>query len=285
MSWRLAQDVDLDWIQSFLYANLQSSMFLLSNLRDHGLHDTTSDKGMTLWLTQGSAPGIFAITNSGMILLQAPNAVDRMWERASDLIADRPVLTGCLGETRQVRALLSAAGLSDVPALLNDDEPAFRLDLAELIMPQMQGGGLVPLSAVPRELVVHWRANYHFEVMGTSKPKAAAVAETDITSYIAKDSHRALLVDNQPVAMTGFNAVLPSVVQVGGVYTPPDLRGRGCARLALALHLQEVRAKGVTQSVLFAASTAAVRAYMSLGYQRAGEFSLVLFDTGRKETT
>lgn len=285
MSWRLAQDADLDWIQSFLYANLQSSMFLLSNLRDHGLHDKTSDKGMTLWLTQGSAPGIFAITNSGMILLQAPNAVDHMWERASDLIADRPVLTGCLGETRQVRAFLSAAGLSAVPALLNDDEPAFRLNLAELIMPQMQGGELVPLSAVPRELVVHWRASYHFEVMGTSKPKAAAMAETDITSYIAKDSHRALLVDDQPVAMTGFNAALPSVVQVGGVYTPPDLRGRGYARLALALHLQDVRAKGVTQSVLFAASTAAVRAYMSLGYQRAGEFSLVLFDTGRKETT
>ncbi|KAE9632611.1 GNAT family N-acetyltransferase [Parasedimentitalea maritima] len=285
MSWRLAQDADLDWIQSFLYANLQSSMFLLSNLRDHGLHDKTSDKGMTIWLAQGSAPGIFAITNSGMILLQAPNAVDRMWARARDLIADRPVLTGCLGETRQVRAFLSAAGLSDVPALLNDDEPAFRLNLAELIMPQMQGGELVPLSVVPRELVVHWRASYHFEVMGTSKRKATAVAETDIASYIEKDSHRALLVNNQPVAMTGFNAALPSVVQVGGVYTPPDLRGRGYARLALALHLQEVRAKGVTQSVLFAASTAAVRAYMSLGYQRAGEFSLVLFDTGRKETT
>jgi GNAT superfamily N-acetyltransferase len=284
MTWRAAQDADLDWIQSFLYANLQSSMFLLSNLRDHGLHDRTSDKGMTIWLSEGTNVGVFTISNSGMILLQAPTADDMVWRRASDLIADRPVLTGCLGETRQVRAFLTAAGLNDVPTLINDDEPAFRLELADLKLPQADGGELVPISAVPRELAVQWRTDYHIEVLGASASKAAELAEADITSYIERDSHRALLINGQPVAMTGFNATLPSVVQIGGVYTPPDLRGRGHARLALALHLQEARARGVTKSVLFAASTAAVRSYMSLGYQRAGEFSLVLFDTHGKET-
>ncbi|WP_206188504.1 GNAT family N-acetyltransferase [Parasedimentitalea denitrificans] len=283
VTWRVAQDGDLDWIQSFLMANLQSSMFLLSNLRDHGLHDGTSDKGMTIWLSEGAAPGVFAITNSGMILLQAPNADAAMWRRANDLIADRPVLAGCIGETRQVRAFLTSAGLNDLPTLINDDEPAFRLDLAELAMPQGQQGELVLLSAVPRDLIVKWRTEYHLEVMGAPEAKAATLAETDIASYIEKDSHRILLIDGQPVAMTGFNATLPSVVQIGGVYTPPDLRGRGYARLALALHLQEARAKGVTKSILFAASTAAVRAYMSLGYQRAGEFSLVIFDTDGKD--
>ena len=284
MTWRVAQDGDLDWMQSFLMGNLQSSMFLLSNLRDHGLHDRTSDKGMTIWLSKGAAPGVFAITNSGMILLQAPNADAAMWRSANDLIADRSLLTGCLGETGQVRTFLSSAGLNDVPTLINDDEPAFRLDLAELAMPQEQGGELVPLSAAPRELAVQWRTEYHLEVMGTPKSKASTLAEADITNYIEKDSHRALLIDGQPVAMTGFNATLRSVVQIGGVYTPPDLRGRGYGRLALALHLQEARIKGVTKSILFAASTAAVRAYMSLGYQRAGEFSLVIFDTYGKDT-
>jgi len=137
---------------------------------------------------------------------------------------------------------------------------------------------------VPRDQIVKWRTEYHHEVLGTPKAKAAKLAEADITSYIEKDSHRILMVDDQPVAMTGFNATLPSVVQIGGVYTPPDLRGRGYARLALALHLQEARVKGVAKSILFAASTAAVRAYMSLGYQRAGEFSLVIFDTYGKDT-
>ncbi|NRB17744.1 MAG: N-acetyltransferase [Rhodobacteraceae bacterium] len=285
MTWRAAQDTDLDWIQSFLLANLQSSMFLLSNLRDHGLHDRTSDKGMAIWLSEGTDAGVFAISNSGMILLQAPNADDATWRCASDLISDRAVLTGCLGETRQVRSFMAAAGLNDVPTWLNEDEPAFRLDLSEMKMPPVQTAELVPLSAGQRELGVGWRTNYHIEVMGTSEPKASATAETDIAGYIEKNSHRMLLVDGQPVAMTGFNATLPSVVQVGGVYTPLELRGRGYARLALALHLHEVRTSGVTQSVLFAASTAAVRAYMSIGYQRVGDFSLVLFDMDRKETT
>ena len=284
MTWRPAQDCDLDWIQPFLMGNLQSSMFLLSNLRDHGLHDRTSDKGMSIWLSSDPFPGVFAVTNSGMVLLQAPKADDATWRCANDLIADRSVLNGCLGETKQVRSFLSAAGLDSMPTVLNDDEPAFALDLVNLVMPQTDGSELAPLSAVPRELVVKWRKSYHLEVMGATETQAATLAETDITGYIEKDSHRALLVDGQFVAMTGFNASLPSVVQIGGVYTPPDLRGRGYARLALALHLQEARTKGVTKSILFAASTAAVRAYMSLGYQRAGEFSLVLFDTVGKET-
>ena len=91
------------------------------------------------------------------------------------------------------------------------------------------------------------------------------------------------MIDGKPVAMTGFNARLPEVVQIGGVYTPPELRGNGYAKLAVALHLIEARTAGATRAVLFAASESAARAYIAIGFQPAGQFSLLLF-TNPKDT-
>ena len=37
-----------------------------------------------------------------------------------------------------------------------------------------------------------------------------------------------------PVSLSAINASLPDIVQLGGIYTPPDLRGRGYAKAAVA---------------------------------------------------
>ena len=49
------------------------------------------------------------------------------------------------------------------------------------------------------------------------------------------------------------------------------------ARRAVALHLQEARDKGATRAILFAANEAAARAYESIGFERNGTFSLMMF--------
>ena len=85
--------------------------------------------------------------------------------------------------------------------------------------------------------------------------------------------------------MTGFNSQFEDVVQIGGVYTPPEKRGRGHARRALAMHLAEARSKGATQAVLFAANAAAARAYEAVGFQRASDFALVMFSEAQKIST
>jgi predicted GNAT family acetyltransferase len=84
--------------------------------------------------------------------------------------------------------------------------------------------------------------------------------------------------------MTGFNATLPEIVQIGGVYTPADLRGRGYARRAVALHLAEARGKGTARAVLFAANDAAARAYRAIGFQPAVPFTLFLLSTPTRIT-
>ncbi len=53
------------------------------------------------------------------------------------------------------------------------------------------------------------------------------------------------------VSMTGFNAALPDVVQVGGVFTPVERRGRGHGCAVVAGSLLDARAGGVVEGILF----------------------------------
>ena len=77
------------------------------------------------------------------------------------------------------------------------------------------------------------------------------------------------------MAYTAFNARLPDVVQVGGVWTPPDMRGRGYARCAVAASLLQARAEGARRAILFTNSASGARAYEALGFARTGQFGLL----------
>jgi uncharacterized protein len=76
-----------------------------------------------------------------------------------------------------------------------------------------------------------------------------------------------------------FNARLPDVVQVGGVYTPPEHRRRGAARAVVAGMLRGARdEEGVGRAILFTGddNVAAQTAYRAIGFTAVGEYGLVL---------
>ena len=249
-------------------------MFTLANLQNHGMAGG-HPRALRLWLRRdgGRITDVMAVTEEGMAMPQLSGGA--IAAAAQVLAGTR--LIGILGAAAQVAPLRAALGLAEAPASLSRDEPLFTLPLDALRMPDASGARLIPLGDAPRDLVTGWRAAYGTEVLGQDAAGAAAQATRDIDGYVAADSHRVLLRDGVPVAMTGFNARLPDTVQIGGVYTPPALRGQGLARLALALHLAEARAEGVARAVLFAASDMAVRAYVALGFERQGTFNLTLF--------
>jgi predicted GNAT family acetyltransferase len=110
-------------------------------------------------------------------------------------------------------------------------------------------------------------------------PKIAReLTEQHTAIYLERDSHRLLYEGDRPVSRTGINAQVGDVVQIGGVYTPPQLRGQGYARRAVAYHLDELRQKGVKEAVLFAASDKAAQAYRAIGCKPAGRFAVVVYD-------
>ena len=82
------------------------------------------------------------------------------------------------------------------------------------------------------------------------------------------------------VSMTGFNATLPDVVRVAGVFTPAELRGRSHGRAVVPGSLLDARADGVVEAILFteAENHPAQRAYESHGFERIGDYEMVMLD-------
>lgn len=277
---RPAAATDRPAIEAFLLQHAEAAMFPLSNLRAHGLGegDFASDHphALRVWMADGGPSGVVALTRGGMLLPMLTALADRAALRLA--LAGLPI-TGAVGPADQVRALLAFLGLADRPTLRSADEPGFALQLDRLLIPPVLDAMLIPPGPDLRPLLVGWRADYHRETLGTPENQATDRAGNDIDSWMVAGHHRVLLRSGVPVAMTGFNAALPEIVQIGGVYVPPDLRCRGHARLAVALHLAEARALGVRRAVLFAASGAAARAYRAIGFQPTPPVALVLFDS------
>ncbi|SHF45454.1 Acetyltransferase (GNAT) family protein [Loktanella atrilutea] len=259
---------DLPRVRTLLEAAPHLAMFPLGNLDRYGL-DGEAPRAPMIW-TDGAA--VLCVTREGMVMVTgAPDAAPAM----ARVLAGRRV-RGIMGARDIARAVQRAAGLGRAAAKLDEDEPQFLLSLDRLLVPDGPGD-LIPLADAPRDMMARWRVAYDVEALGDTEAAASARGSTVLDTYLVEDSHRVLIVDGQPVAMTGFNTTLPAIVQVGGVYTPPDLRGRGHARRAVALHLVQARRAGVARATLFASGAAAVRAYEAIGFERVGDWTLLLF--------
>ena len=271
---RDATTEDLPAIQAFLTGHSDLAMFPLANLRAHGLSEgvfaSPHDHALRIWCIGRS---VIALTRAGTILPYLDGAPDLSGLRVA--LQDQTV-TAVIGPAAAARPVIAALGLDGLPTATDRDEPGFGLDLAALHLPELPGTTLRPLTPDDLPLATGWRETYIGEVLGSFGPDARSKAEADLASYLAQDSHRLLIHDGLPVALTGFNATLPEIVQIGGVYTPAPLRGKGYARRAVALHLAEARAKGATRAVLFAASDAAAQAYRAIGFQPTATFTLFL---------
>lgn len=270
---RRATQADRDALVAYLQPHVATSMFLMSNLIDYGL-DRGHRNAMRYWIAEeaGAVTGVVGLTEGGTLMPQVP---PQMIGAAARAVAGEEVGL-ILGPTEQAVPLRSAIGLDDAPTQLCDHEPQLVLQKADLRVPDTPGD-LARLETAPRPTLLKWRTGYEIECFGAAPPKAIETATRDVEHWLARDSHRVLHVDGAPVSMTGFNATLPDIVQVGGVWTPPALRCRGYASRAVALHLQEAFGLGATRATLFAASEDAARMYEHLGFRRIGSYTLCLF--------
>jgi predicted GNAT family acetyltransferase len=164
------------------------------------------------------------------------------------------------------------------------DEPLYTLALADLAP---RGGALTlrPGREYDLPMLAIWRARYNHETLGQDGPDQEDRALHEVRRHVTLGHLRILEDAGTPVAMTNFNAALPDMVQIGGVYTPAEFRGRGYAREAVARHLLEVRDRGVAHAVLFASGPAASKAYESIGFAHVGCYTLAILTEPREVQT
>lgn len=272
MTFRPMTPEDRAAVVDLLRADTAGTMFPQASL--HG-----SGHPADFWVTGAPIAGVIGLSRTGWMLM--PHAPGSDWTGARAALAGQPV-AGFAGRPDQVSAVRAALGLDAIPARFDSIEPGYALDLSALTLPDCTGFTLAPLTAADAPLIHRWRAAYEAELFATPPEEAAANARDAFDRWLAAGSHRLLWHDGQPVALSGFNARLPDTVQIGGVYVPPDLRGRGLARRVVGLHLVQARQDGIRTAVLFAASDPAERAYRALGFLPAGRFALILFPQAAK---
>lgn len=273
-------------LDDFLLRHVDSSMFLLGNSRAVGL----VDRGERLEGTYAAAfegermVAVAAHYWSGNIVLQAPShaaAVSHAAVRRSNR-----AVKGMIGPNEQVGQALLALGFESSPAQHDQVDKLYRLELGRLAVPSLltSGGATARRIAAPDvDVMSRWRAAYAIETLHVEDtPTLHRDSREAVERYLDEGRMWLLEVGGEPVACTAFNTATREAVQVGGVWTPPQLRGRGYARAAVAASLLDAREEGASVGVLFTGTenSPAQKAYEALGFRHVGDYRLLLLKSG-----
>ncbi|PYO40014.1 MAG: GNAT family N-acetyltransferase [Gemmatimonadetes bacterium] len=279
---RLLRPGDEAALEAFLAGHADTSMFLRSNARSAGLADRGERMQATYVaaLEGGRIAGVAAHCWNGIVLVQAP-AHAPVVAREAVRRSGRAV-TGFSGPWGQVAAAREALGLGAAPTAKDSRDELYVLELAQLVIPpQLAAGGLRCRhpDEGELELLVEWRVSFSLEALGAAPgPELRRASRDDVLLQHQRGADWVLVSGTTPVAYAVFNAMLPEIVQIGGVWTPQELRGRGYARCVVAGSLLAAGKQGVRRAVLFAdpLNAAARAAYLALGFRIVGDYGLVL---------
>jgi len=266
--------------EAFLAWHRDSSMFLRSNARRAGLDYRGQYLGANYvaGFVAGEMVGVVGHGWNGNLLLQAPSGLDDLVQTC--VRESGRAVKGLVGPLDQVRRARQLLGLSTTPTWLDADEALFALDLDALVVPAaLSEGTLSCRRARPEEQhwVGAWRHAYSVEATNSEDSEDAKQAAMKAAAGGIAAGHWWLaFAGREPVALAGFNASLPDIVQLGGVYTPPELRNKGYARAAVAGCLLDARTEGVTRAVLFTENPSAAHAYEAVGFKCIGAYGLVM---------
>lgn len=85
--------------------------------------------------------------------------------------------------------------------------------------------------------------------------------------------------DDRLVSMAGKRMHLPGFIEVSGVCTHPDARGRGYARRLMQIVMEEIEQAGCTPFLHAWHDNPAIRLYQSLGFTLSRQFHLAVLRT------
>lgn len=274
-------------LEDFLAPRIDASMILLSNARRAGLVDQGQPmEGTYLVATESErVVGVAAHYWNGNVVLQAPRGLALLLQ-ALGSFSQRP-LRGVLGPNAQVVEALGLLGVDRRDLCVDGPEGLYVLDLAKLAVPAPLAEGQVKGRRITEQDVERqtaWRVAYSTEALGMAdSAELREKCRQDVERSLANGHTWVLEEGARAVASSSFNAALSEIVQIGGVYTPPDRRGNGYGRSVVAASLLAVRDTEVQRAVLFTedSNQPARRAYASLGFEQIGDYRVALFSRPR----
>jgi predicted GNAT family acetyltransferase len=279
---RVLQPGDEPILEAFLLPRIETSMFLLGNMRSAGLMDSGEFlQGIYVAAFDGEGiVGVVAHYWNHNLVVQAPVQLEALCRAAIE--ASKRSVRGILGPAGQVQAAKDDLALAERAIQLDQTEYLYRLTLADLLVPEgLRTGHLVGRRIQPRDVdqVTEWLVAFALESLGEEEsPRLWERTRANVERKQEQGITWILEDRGQPVSTSGFNTSTAEAVQIGGVFTPPELRCRGYGRAVVAASLLDARAEGVESSILFTGveNIPAQRSYEALGYRHIGDYRLIL---------
>lgn len=280
---RILQPGDEALLEAFLQPRIESSLFLLGNMRTAGLVDNGRSYQGTYaaMFEDDQIIGAAALYWNGSLILQSPVEYVGVLSETAVAAANRPIQR-LIGPMQQVQTILDKQNIPSTAIQLDEPEFLYKLNLADLqIPPKVASGEWRGRRIETRdiELMTRWRVDYALESLGeTESPELWQQTRSGVEKYLRLERAWILEDNEQPVATSAFNTTTDDLVQVGGVWTPPELRSRGCGRSAVAASLLAVREEGVHTAILFTGeeNMPAQKAYEALGFYKLGDYRITL---------
>lgn len=265
--------------RAYLEARYATSMFLLGNLSDRGPALTEhSNSGNYKILRKGNETvGVFCLTRRGNLLLTVDpnmNVNEAIWDACAAEEIELKGVLGELGSAASFRDFASAHGMLR-ECSFSSEEILYQLD---------------PLPIYPRDLRVRllraedftqWlpiRRAYQLEE-GVKLDLSAEQLKEIFLRYSGMKEYWGLFQGERLVATAALNARALDIGQVGGVYTVPDLRGKGLCKAVMRVMLRDsAELHGIQRMILFTAEKnfPAQKVYEGLGFERIGRFGIFL---------
>jgi RimJ/RimL family protein N-acetyltransferase len=279
---RILEAGDEAALEAFLRPRLDSSLFLANNLRKAGFADRGRRNEGTYAAAFSNRKIVAVIGHfwNQVLLFQAPDHLEALLSAA--VAASGRKVGGLIGPYEQITSAKRILGLGEGDLQMDDQEGLYSLAIADLASPEILTSGEVKgRRGRPEDvdLLTEWRIAYSLEALGAEDSPALHKQSRESIEFIVSAGVTWVLESHgELVANTSFNATLPEAVQVGGVWTPPELRGKGYGRAVVAASLLDARAESVEKAILFTGdkNIPAIRAYKALGFRRIGDFRLLL---------
>jgi predicted GNAT family acetyltransferase len=272
-------DVELPAVRTFLEAHIETSLFLLSNLRAFGPRAGASPYSgdVRALVEAGEIRAVWCLTRGGHLLVQTGGRAETVAQIDRDVVASEATVRGVLGEWPGASAVWRE--LCDrhvVTPTQVSREVLYRLGLPPASMPAPPEAYRIRTltagdHAVWEPLALAFLREQHL-------PESPIPDRRSAFERSAAQGHWWGAWDaDELVSIASFNAFYRSTAQVGGVFTCPERRRQGFSRAVMQVLIREgVTVHGLDRLILFTGEEAvAARAlYESLGFEAIGAFGL-----------
>lgn len=286
MNIRLLNKKDTKKLEAYLALYKSECMFICSNLSVAGIEYKGADfqgeyfgyfSDNPLELTEQLDGVIVHYWNGNVMMHAFDQTILKQLVIHLKKNITRPI-AGILGSNIQAEYVIRNLGLSNASFSINRKEWLYKINMATLNeMNFSKQLDIVSAKEVSKNLLIRWMQAYDVEALGAAKDSNLEKRAIEKVNRLLKNDCYILLSKGKPVSLCAFNARLEDMVQVGPVWTPPEQRNKGFAKLLMTYALFQEKIKGTKEAILFTDNPAAIKVYLSIGFKKIGDYRLALF--------